>query len=428
MIPSPDARVRGDKSGVLMRTVQSLVPLILATTAWVVRSFAFTGGLAMVVGLSGAPVAQAATHTVALVSLADDARYQSRRLERRYPGHPAGRLVQAAQLGASDAEVGLRAAGHSIKVIAVTAGSAADLGKVFQQLKSDRVAYWVLDLPEAQLAQAVQVAGTSALLFNASAAADALRGSQCAAMLFHSYPSQAMLGDALAQYLAARSWRNALVLQGPEAADQLQGQAWQRAAKRYGIKTVDTKAFKLSGDPRERDLANTRLLTNDRSHDVVAVMDADGEFARTLPYATQQPRPVVGANGLVALAWHAQWERNGGPQVNRRFARQAQRPMVGQDWAAWVAVKSIAALVSDHSKAALPDQARLLRSGQVFVDGAKGPRLSYRSWDGQLRQPLFLSHVDGVLGTAPLDGVLHPVEVMDTLGVDEKESTCKAKP
>ncbi|WP_233249754.1 branched-chain amino acid ABC transporter substrate-binding protein [Limnohabitans sp. Bal53] len=411
-----------------MRTVQSLVPLILATTAWVVRSFAFTGGLAMVVGLSGAPVAQAATHTVALVSLADDARYQSRRLERRYPGHPAGRLVQAAQLGASDAEVGLRAAGHSIKVIAVTAGSAADLGKVFQQLKSDRVAYWVLDLPEAQLAQAVQVAGTSALLFNASAAADALRGSQCAAMLFHSYPSQAMLGDALAQYLAARSWRNALVLQGPEAADQLQGQAWQRAAKRYGIKTVDTKAFKLSGDPRERDLANTRLLTNDRSHDVVAVMDADGEFARTLPYATQQPRPVVGANGLVALAWHAQWERNGGPQVNRRFARQAQRPMVGQDWAAWVAVKSIAALVSDHSKAALPDQARLLRSGQVFVDGAKGPRLSYRSWDGQLRQPLFLSHVDGVLGTAPLDGVLHPVEVMDTLGVDEKESTCKAKP
>jgi ABC transporter substrate binding protein (PQQ-dependent alcohol dehydrogenase system) len=73
-------------------------------------------------------------------------------------------------------------------------------------------------------------------------------------------------------------------------------------------------------------------------------------------------------------------------------------------------------------------QARLLRSGQVVVDGAKGPRLSYRAWDGQLRQPVFLSHVDGVVGTAPLDGVLHPTEVMDTLGVDEKESPCKAKP
>jgi hypothetical protein len=33
-----------------------------------------------------------------------------------------------------------------------------------------------------------------------------------------------------------------------------------------------------------------------------------------------------------------------------------------------------------------------------------------------------------VAGTAPLDGVLHPIEVLDTLGVDEKESPCKAKP
>lgn len=385
-------------------------------------------GGAVLTCLAAVPVAQAATYTVALVSLQDDARYQTRRLERHYPGHPAGRLWQATQLGAADAEVGLRAAGHTLKVLEATASNAAELGKVLQQLKNDRVIYWVLDVPEAQFAQAVQVAGQGALLFNASAPADILRGSQCAAMLFHTYPSQSMFSDALAQYLAARAWRNALVLQGSSPADQRQGEAWQRAAKRYGIKTVDTKVFKLSGDPRERDLANPRLLTNDRQHDVVAVMDADGEFARTLPYATQQPRPVVGANGLVPLAWHPQWERNGGPQVNRRFGRLAQRPMTGQDWAAWAAVKSVAALLSEHSKAPLPEQARLLRSGQVFVDGAKGPRLSFRAWDGQLRQPVFLSHVDGVAGTAPLDGVLHPTEVLDTLGVDEKESPCQAKP
>lgn len=397
-----------------MRTV------VWACAAWLAAT---AGGL-----LAWAPQAQAATHTVALVSLQDDARYQTRRLERRYPGHPAGRLLEAAQLGASDAEVGLRSAGHTLKLVDASASSASELPKVLQRLKADKVLYWVIDLPEADWPQALQAAGQSAVLFNASAAADVLRGSQCAAMLFHTYPSQSMLSDALAQYLAARSWRNALVLQGPQPEDARMGEAWQRAAKRYGIKAVDTKAFKLSGDPRERDLANPRLLTNDRNHDVVAVMDADGEFARTLPYATQQPRPVVGANGLVAVAWHPQWERNGGPQVNRRFARLAQRPMVGQDWAAWVAVKSVASLLGEHSKASLPEQARLLRAGQVVVDGAKGPRLTYRAWDGQLRQPVFLSHVDGVVGTAPLDGVLHPTEVMDTLGVDEKESPCKAKP
>ena len=53
--------------------------------------------------------------------------------------------------------------------------------------------------------------------------------------------------------------------------------------------------------------------------------------------------------------------------------------------------------------------------------------MTFRAWDGQLRQPLFLSHVDGVAGTAPMDGVLHPKEVLDTLGVDEQESACKAR-
>jgi len=36
--------------------------------------------------------------------------------------------------------------------------------------------------------------------------------------------------------------------------------------------------------------------------------------------------------------------------------------------------------------------------------------------------------VDGVVGTAPLEGVLHPKEVLDTLGVDQQESACKTPP
>jgi hypothetical protein len=36
--------------------------------------------------------------------------------------------------------------------------------------------------------------------------------------------------------------------------------------------------------------------------------------------------------------------------------------------------------------------------------------------------------VDGVVGVAPLDGVLPPKEVLDTLGVDEQESACRQRP
>jgi ABC transporter substrate binding protein (PQQ-dependent alcohol dehydrogenase system) len=266
------------------------------------------------------------------------------------------------------------------------------------------------------------------MVFNTGLDDDALRASQCAAHLLHTFPSQQMRSDALAQYLAARSWRKVLLLQGPLPGDQLQADAFNRSARRYGLKITQTRPFKLSGDPRERDLANTRLLTGEREHEVVAVMDSQGEFARLLPYATQWPRPVLGASGLTASAWHPQWERNGGPQLSRRFYRQAQRPMQEHDWAAWAAVGAVAAALVDEPQADVARQLQRLRSSTVYIDGFKGPRLSFRAWDGQLRQPLFLSHIDGVAGVAPLDGVLHPTEVMDTLGVDEKESLCRARP
>ena len=369
--------------------------------------------------------------TVAVISLADDARYGARRMERAYPGHPAGRAIDGARLGAADSSFELDAEGLALAVRDVVLPDAAALPKALAALKAAKVQHVIADVPLALMRQLVQTAPAAlggAMVFNAGLDDDSLRAAGCAAALLHTYPSRQMMSDALAQYLAARNWRKALVLQGPLPGDALQGQAWARSAKRYGIKTTQERPFKLSGDPRERDLANTRLLTGDRDHDVVAVMDSDGEFARGLPYATQWPRPVVGANGLMAVAWHPQWERNGGPQLSRRFMKAAQRPMTGQDWAAWMAVRSVVAALVHNPKAGVAEQLKALRGGAVFVDGFKGPRLSFRAWDGQLRQPLFLSHIDGVVATAPVEGVLHPREVLDTLGVDEKETACKARP
>jgi ABC transporter substrate binding protein (PQQ-dependent alcohol dehydrogenase system) len=93
-----------------------------------------------------------------------------------------------------------------------------------------------------------------------------------------------------------------------------------------------------------------------------------------------------------------------------------------------MAVKTVAAAVSADPKANAQKQLATLLAGEVFVDGSKGPRLSYRAWDGQLRQPIMVGHGDGVVGMAPLDGVLHPTEVMDTLGTDQRESQCKTRP
>jgi len=387
--------------------------------------------LASLFGAPSAVQAAAVKLTLAVVSLAEDPRYAPRRLERAYPGHPQGRAVQGVRLALEDAAFELDAAGIELVLREVVLPDAAALPKALADLKAAKVQHLVADLPLAELNQLVQSAPAAlggAMVFNTGLDDDSLRAQGCAAHLLHTLPSRHMASDALAQYLAARNWRKVLLLQGPEPGDRLMGESFTRAARRYGLKTVQSKPFKLTGDPRERDLANTRLLTGEREHEVVAVMDADGEFARTLPYATQWPRPVVGASGLVASAWHAQWERNGGPQLSRRFQKLAQRPMRSHDWSAWVAGRAVAAVLVDDPKAPLAQQLKKLRGGSVFIDGFKGPRLSFRAWDGQLRQPVFLSHIDGVAGVAPLDGVLHPRDVLDTLGVDEAETACRQRP
>jgi ABC transporter substrate binding protein (PQQ-dependent alcohol dehydrogenase system) len=235
-----------------------------------------------------------------------------------------------------------------------------------------------------------------------------------------------MRADALAQALASRKWGNILLLTGPSAPDAERSAVVQASMKRYGLKAVAERPFKISSDPRERQLANPLLLTAGNNYDAVWVVDSDGEFARSLPYTTAAARPVVGDAGLVALAWHGQFERFGAPQLSRRFFKTAKRPMVDQDWAAWLAGRAIAGTVANLAKA----DASALKDGltKANIDGSKGVNLQWRPWDRQLRQPLLLSDGQGVVAMAPVDGILHPRNVLDTLGADEAEKQCQAKP
>jgi ABC transporter substrate binding protein (PQQ-dependent alcohol dehydrogenase system) len=70
---------------------------------------------------------------------------------------------------------------------------------------------------------------------------------------------------------------------------------------------------------------------------------------------------------------------------------------------------------------------KALARADFLLDGFKGVRLSFRPWDRQLRQPMLLTDGVGVIGLAPVDGVLHPQNVLDTLGADAQESACRSK-
>ena len=65
---------------------------------------------------------------------------------------------------------------------------------------------------------------------------------------------------------------------------------------------------------------------------------------------------------------------------------------------------------------------------EAEVDGSKGVTMSFRPWDGQLRQPLLLSDGQSVVATAPAEGILHPKNTLDVLGADAPEKLCKGRP
>ena len=100
--------------------------------------------------------------------------------------------------------------------------------------------------------------------------------------------------------------------------------------------------------------------------------------------------------------------------------------MNSKDYAAWLAIRSIGEAVT-HTKSA--DPARLhgfILSDKFQLAGFKGRKLSYRPWSGQLRQPIPLVHPRSLVAQPPLEGFLHPVTDLDTLGFDKPESRCKA--
>ena len=98
--------------------------------------------------------------------------------------------------------------------------------------------------------------------------------------------------------------------------------------------------------------------------------------------------------------------------------------MTDRDWAAWMAGKTLLALASATPKG--PNSAWAQALAKTSVDGSKGINLSFRAWDGQLRQPLLLTDGQGVIAQAPIEGLLHPTDVLDTLGADTPEKLCKA--
>ena len=337
---------------------------------------------------------------------------------------PADAGRRGAELAIEDSNSTGRFLKHSYALESVEAESPEALLDQARDLHASGLRLFVVNAPADTLRQ-LAAAMPDSLLLNAGSADDALRREQCAPNVLHTLPSRAMLADALGQFLAARKWNRALLIPGPTADDQAYAEALRRAAKRFGVKIVAEKPWTFDNDQRRSAQAEMPLFTQTAEYDVVLVADERGDFGEYVPYLTWYPRPVAGTQGLTPTGWHKTVETYGAAQLQKRFEEHAGRWMNDRDFAAWIAVRSIATaankLRSDDAMAIR----QLALSDQLPLDGFKGRKLSFRAWDGQLRQPIPLVQPRALVSTSPQDGFLHPVTDLDSLGDDRPESRCR---
>jgi ABC transporter substrate binding protein (PQQ-dependent alcohol dehydrogenase system) len=68
--------------------------------------------------------------------------------------------------------------------------------------------------------------------------------------------------------------------------------------------------------------------------------------------------------------------------------------------------------------------AAFIRGKDFELAAFKGSRLSFRAWDGQLRQPVLLVDPHELVSVSPQPGFLSQFSELDTLGVDQPETRC----
>lgn len=336
--------------------------------------------------------------------------------------------VLGVELGVNDNNTTGQFTGQKYLVKNIIVAIDGDVAKVFKEQVAGKFDYAVINLPaEKLLAIADLPAAADMLLFDVATSEDSLRNGECRANVLHLLPSRSMRADALAQYVMKKRWSKWFLVVGKSPEDRLFADAVKRAAQRYNMKIIEEKTWEHDYDARRTAQSDVAVFSQIDDYDVLVVADEQGEFGEYLDYRTWLPRPVIGTQGLVAVAWHRTHEQWGATQIQNRFKEKAKRWMEEQDYAAYLAVRAIGEAVTRSQSADLKTVKSYLLGDKFALQGYKGNPLSFRAWDGQLRQPVLLAAPRSLVAVAPIEGFLHQKTELDTLGYDQPETQCHWK-
>ncbi|MGD9740782.1 MAG: ABC transporter substrate-binding protein [Bauldia sp.] len=294
---------------------------------------------------------------------------------------------------------------------------------------------------------------------NVGATEDVLRNDACAANMFHIEASAAMYLDALAGWYVRAGFRRWYIVQE----DTEEGEAlydrliWAMENRHFGARQAGHVTIPEGGEITD---AIVRQINSSNSDLVILLLDAEDQLQAVhdlddagirleiagYPYPDTQTRtfyaayraaaPTLGA-GHRASNWEWTIDAYGAREYNARYVERWNEPMDGMAWATFHAVKTIFEATFFGQAVDPAGVVAYLKSPSTVIDLHKGIAVSFRPWDRQIRQSLFLIKIlDDPAATpytvALLVGELpaiympgtDPIERLDQLGDLANRSTC----
>ena len=305
--------------------------------------------------------------------------------------------------------------------------------EIFEKFRKDKYKFFILNVSKDDFNKILSSdLLEDALLINTSLKDNDLRNEKCNKQILHTAPSYRMLSDALTQFLKKKNWVKLLLISGVNERDKQFADSIKVSSKRFGLKIINEKIWDFNHDFRRSADLEVVKFTQGEKYEVLVLADEGNTFGDSgnsfgdyIPYRTWKPTIVVGGEVLKPTSWHFAHEQWGGNQMQSRFLKDSKRLMTNIDFNSWVGVRAIGEAITRTKSLASKIVLDKIMDEKFNLAAYKGKPVSFRKWNGQLRQPILLVTPRALVSVSPQIGFVHPRTELDTLGVDQPDTKCR---
>ena len=98
--------------------------------------------------------------------------------------------------------------------------------------------------------------------------------------------------------------------------------------------------------------------------------------------------------------------------------------MTDIDFNSWLGVRTLGEAITRSKSLDTKVLLEKIMAEKFNLAAYKGKPVSFRKWNGQLRQPILLVTPRALVSVSPQKGFVHPKTELDTLGIDQPDSKC----